>query len=163
LSQRLRRKANTLVYNLRRKINCPICKNVSKKFGRDRKGKQRYRCGTCGRTFQRLRTNILGGKLIPQGKALAVLQHLVEGCSVRARERLTQVHRDTVLRLLQVAARKCEALMLQQIRELPVKHVECDELWSFIGMKAKTKGRNSRHRIPWLCHRHSTLQSSGWT
>jgi len=54
---------------------------------------------------------ILDHMILAEGKALAVLSHLVEGCSVRSTERLTGVHRDTILDLLNVAGRKCEALM----------------------------------------------------
>jgi IS1 family transposase len=63
----------------------------------------------------------------------------VEGCSVRSTERLTGVHRDTILRLLNVAGTKCEALMSKMICGLRVRDVECDEVWQWIGMKAKTK------------------------
>jgi len=37
---------------------------------------------------------------LPMDKATSVLQLLVEGMSVRSIERVTQVHRDTILRLL---------------------------------------------------------------
>ncbi len=79
--------------------------------------------------------------ILAEGKALSVLSHLVEGCSVRSTERLTSVHRDTILDLLNVAGRKCEALMLKMIRGLKVTDVECDEVWQWIGMKAKTKDK----------------------
>ena len=120
-------------------MKCPICKNHPKKCGRDRKGKQRYRCLTCGRTFQRTRRRILGGKLLPPTKAVSVLEHLIEGCSIRSTGRLTKVHRDTVLRLLRMTGDQCELLMLELIGGLAVQDVECDELWSFIKMKSKTK------------------------
>lgn len=122
-------------------MKCPICKNHSKRFGRDRKGKQRYRCPACGKSFQRTRKRILGTKLIAPNKAISVLEHLIEGCSVRSTERLTKVHRDTILMLLRMAGKQCELVMLERIRGLPVLDVECDELWSFINMKSKTKLR----------------------
>jgi hypothetical protein len=50
--------------------------------------------------------------ILAEGKALAVLSHLIEGCSIRSIERLTGVHRDTILSLLTIAGRKCEALIL---------------------------------------------------
>jgi transposase-like protein len=36
---------------------------------------------------------------------------LLEGASVRSTERLTGLHRDTILRLLVAAGEKCEKLM----------------------------------------------------
>jgi hypothetical protein len=46
---------------------------------------------------------MLDNMILAEGKALSVLSHLVEGCSIRSTERLTQVHRDTILDLLNVA------------------------------------------------------------
>jgi len=74
-------------------------------------------------------------------KALAVIRCLIEGCSIRSTERLTGVDRNTIMRLLLIAGRKCEALMLDRIHGLRVSDVQCDELWSWIAMKKKTKTR----------------------
>lgn len=84
---------------------------------------------------------MLDNMILAEGKALAVLQHLVEGCSVRSTERLTGVHRDTILNLLGIAGRKCEALMLDLISDQKVTDVECDEVWQYIAMKSKTKDK----------------------
>ena len=55
---------------------------------------------------------------LAEGKALAVISCLIEGCSARSTERLTGVDRNTILRLLAIAGRKCEALMVDRISEL---------------------------------------------
>lgn len=68
---------------------------------------------------------------------MKVLQLLVEGCSIRTVERITEVHRDTILKVLVHAGEKCEALMGRMIVNVPVKDVECDELWAFVGKKQK--------------------------
>lgn len=120
-------------------MNCPTCEKPTKRFGKDRKGQQRYRCLSCGVTFIEPKVKTLDNMTLAEGKALSVLQHLIEGCSVRSTERLTGVHRDTILSLLEVAGRKCEALMFDRIHGLHVQDVECDELWAFIGMKRATK------------------------
>jgi len=64
---------------------------------------------------------------------------LVEGCSIRSAERITGVEKRTILSLLEVVGKKCEALMNDKIRGLEVKNVQCDEIWGFVGMKEKTK------------------------
>lgn len=122
-------------------MTCPTCKSPAKKFGKDRNGNQRFRCLSCAITFQAPKVKTLDNSRLAEGKALAVLSHLIEGCSVRSTERLTGVHRDTILSLLTIAGRKCEALMLDRIQGLKVSEVECDELWSWIAMKNKTKIR----------------------
>src|SRR5260370_34108224 len=122
-------------------MNCPECTEDAKNFGKDRKGNQRFRCLSCGKTFPAPKMKALDNSRLAEGKALAVLSHLIEGCSVRSTERLTGVHRDTILNLLTIAGRKSEALMLDRIQGLKVSEVECDELWSWIAMKNKTKIR----------------------
>jgi hypothetical protein len=37
--------------------------------------------------------------ILPFDQQIAVISSLVEGCSIRATERLTGVHRDTIMRL----------------------------------------------------------------
>jgi transposase-like protein/IS1 family transposase len=122
-------------------MNCPTCDKSTKRFGKDRKGQQRYRCLSCGKTFGDPKVKLLDNMILAEGKALSVLQHLVEGCSIRSTERLTNVHRDTILDLLVIAGRKCEALMLDRIQGLKVEDVEADEVWQYIGMKNRTKER----------------------
>ena len=74
-------------------------------------------------------------------KATLCLSLLTEGTSIRSTERISGVHRDTVMRLLRVAGAKCEALLDRLVRDVEVEDVQADELWSFVGMKEKTKHR----------------------
>ncbi len=74
---------------------------------------------------------------LPMEKAEACLKLLVEGCSVRTVERITGVHRDTIMRLLVGAGERCESLMARLIHAVPVQDVQCDELWGYVGMKEK--------------------------
>src|SRR5579863_6749511 len=69
-----------------------------------------------------------------------VLQLLIEGCSVRSVERISGLHRDTILRLLVTAGERCEKLMGRLIVNIPVKDVQADEIWSFIQKKEKRCG-----------------------
>ena len=64
-------------------------------------------------------------------KAISILTLLVEGNSVRSIERITGVHRDTILRLLVQAGEKCERLLENKIKGLPVADVQCDEIWGY--------------------------------
>jgi len=44
-------------------------------------------------------------------KQATVINALVEGCSIRSTERMTGVHRDTVMRLMVRVGESCEKLM----------------------------------------------------
>jgi IS1 family transposase len=74
---------------------------------------------------------------LPIEKAELVLKLLLEGNSVSSVERITEVHHTTILKLLVLAGEKCERIMAEKIRNVEVRDVECDELWSFIGKKQK--------------------------
>jgi len=76
---------------------------------------------------------------LPLDRALLCLQLLLEGNSVRSTERITGVHRDTILALLEVAGHRAEALLDSRIRAIRVRDVECDEIWGWVGMKEKNK------------------------
>ena len=53
---------------------------------------------------------------------------------------------NTIMKLLVIAGEKCEKFLENRIKDIPVKDVECDELWCFVGMKEKTKGKK---RLQW--------------
>jgi len=125
-------------------MNCPQCNKPAKKFGKHRNGLQRYRCPNCKKTFTEPHTRPLGYMILNEEKAMSVLQHLVEGCSVRSTSRITGVHPRTILNLLTLAGEKCEQLMEERICGLRVKDVQCDELWGYVGMKEKTKTRQGK-------------------
>lgn len=121
-------------------MNCPTCQSAqTKKFGKDRYGNQRFRCNACKATFQEEREKPLGEMTLAIDKAISVLRHLVEGCSIRTTERLTGVHRDTILSLLEQVGEKCIRVFDELVQSIPVKDVQCDEIWGFVQMKEKTK------------------------
>lgn len=135
-------------------MNCQTCNTEPQRFARDRKGQQRYRCVPCRKTFVEEKQKLLGKMILAEDKALLCLQLLVEGNSVRSTERITGVHRDTILDLLLVVGEKCERLMEDHIKGLAVSDVQADEIWGFVGMKQKTKnyqGREDDHTIGAYC------------
>src|SRR6185312_12178133 len=98
---------------------CTECKAVCAKAGKRPDGQQRYRCTRCGKTSsdQKEQENIFWTKqAVPDTKALLALQLLVEGNSIRSTERITGLHRDTIMKLLVGAGEKCEALMTEKVR-----------------------------------------------
>jgi len=117
-------------------MNCPDCNSSVKKHGKDRKGNQRFRCFACGKTFTT--TEKLEGKNLSADKIELCIRLLVEGNSIRSTERIANVHRDTIIRLLETVGERC--LMLQEtlVKNVKVADVQADEIWAFVGMKQKT-------------------------
>lgn len=66
-----------------------------------------------------------------------MLSALVEGVSVRATSRMTDVSPPTILSLLVRAGEGCAALHDGLMRDLSCKRLECDEIWSFIQKKQR--------------------------
>jgi IS1 family transposase len=66
-----------------------------------------------------------------------IIRSLVEGNSVRATCRLVGVAKRTVLRLLVEAGEAAAKYQHEHLVNLPCKRVQFDEIWAFIGAKAK--------------------------
>ncbi|MGO9434380.1 MAG: IS1 family transposase [Terracidiphilus sp.] len=63
---------------------------------------------------------------------------LIEGCSVRATSRMTGASKNTIIRLLGEIGCACAEYHNRYVRGLRVRRLQCDEIWQFVGCKAKT-------------------------
>jgi transposase-like protein/IS1 family transposase len=118
-------------------MTCHNCQIDCNRFGKHRNGLQRFRCSQCRKTFTEDRQKPLDEMRIPLDKATMILKLLVEGTSVRSIERVTQVHRDTILRLLILAGERCSRLLDEKMRGLKCNFIECDEIWTFCFKKQR--------------------------
>src|SRR5450755_4752114 len=109
-------------------MTCHNCQSICRKFGKHRNGLQRFRCQQCRKTFTEDHAQPLGDMRLPMDKAAQVLRLMVEGMSIRSIERLTQVHRDTIMRLLLTAAEKLQRTMRHKLENLTFARIQCDEL-----------------------------------
>jgi hypothetical protein len=49
----------------------------------------------------------------------------------------SQVHRDTIMRLLILAGERCEKLMDAKMRNIHPTYLQCDEIWTFVQKKRR--------------------------
>ena len=70
-------------------------------------------------------------------KKLAVVSALVEGNSIRSTERMTGVHRDTIMRLLVDVGGKCEEIMDCHLKGFHSNLIQADEIWCYIKKKER--------------------------
>ncbi len=68
-------------------------------------------------------------------KQTAVIRALVEGSSIRSTERMTGVHRDTIMRLMIETGTACGETLDKMMRNLRCRRVEVDEVWCYVGKK----------------------------
>src|SRR6187549_3653799 len=70
-------------------------------------------------------------------KQIAIVAALAEGSSIRAIERMTGVHRDTIMRLGVKIGQGCTRIMGEKMRDLPCTDIQLDEIWGFVGKKQR--------------------------
>lgn len=75
--------------------------------------------------------------ILPIEKKITVIGALAEGQSIRAVERLTGIHQDTISRLAIRVGTAGAKIMDEQMRNLTCQKVQLDEIWGFIGKKQK--------------------------
>jgi len=66
-----------------------------------------------------------------------VVGALVEGNSIRATSRMTGVARNTVTKVLVDLGIACMKFHDEHVRNVRVRRLQCDEIWAYIGAKAK--------------------------
>jgi len=74
---------------------------------------------------------------LPREKQVAVVNALVEGCSIRSTERMTGVNQKTIARLLVRLGDGCADLLDRTMVDLDCSRLEIDELWAFVGKKQR--------------------------
>src|SRR5208282_3462195 len=74
---------------------------------------------------------------LSRDQQIQAISALTEGVSIRATERLTGVHRDTIMRLGVNIGIGCAKLHNMIMQELRVSRIELDEIWQFVGKKRR--------------------------
>lgn len=75
--------------------------------------------------------------ILPVDKKVQIIQLLLEGCSMRSIERIVGCSINTVTKLLIDTGKACLEYQDKNLRNLPSKLVQCDEIWSFVYAKQR--------------------------
>lgn len=114
------------------------------KFGKTRKGVQRFRCQTCGRTFTETSGTIFYRKRTPEHEILETLALLAEGSRISSLTRAKGFKEDTILVWLRQAAQQAEALDEVLMKDFKIKRGQLDALWAYVQNKGEKKGTPKR-------------------
>jgi transposase-like protein/IS1 family transposase len=99
---------------------------------------QRWKCTSCQSRFSEPHTKLTRDTFESRpDAAVQALKCLLEGCSIRSTERLTGLNRNTIMRLLIVAGDRSKRLMVRRMRNLTLRYLEIDEIWTWVGKKQK--------------------------
>ncbi len=72
---------------------------------------------------------------LPLDKQQTAIQALIEGNSIRSTERMTGVHRDTLMRLLIRVGNGCAQFLDKYVRGVRASKVQVDEIWTYVFKK----------------------------
>ena len=81
-------------------------------------------------------------------KKILILSGLTEGLSIRSIERMTDVHRDTISRLLYRVGKGCEKLLDERMTDLDCHSIQVDEIWCYVGKKQNHLTQKERRSRP---------------
>lgn len=81
--------------------------------------------------------------VLPTEKKIMAVSMLCEGNSIRSVERMTGIHRDTIMRLGVRMGQGCVEIMDREMKGLDLPNIQVDEMWGFVGAKQKTAKANS--------------------
>jgi transposase-like protein len=109
------------------------------KYGKTRKGVQRYRCQTCGKTFTATTGTIFFRKRTAEHEILETLALLAEGSRISSLSRAKGFKEDTILAWLREAAQQAEQIEAVLLKEFKVKRGQLDALWAYVGNKGEKK------------------------
>jgi IS1 family transposase len=82
--------------------------------------------------------------VLSRDQQIQIIACLTEGQSIRATERITGIHRDTIMRLGERVGRGCAELHDRMMVGVRTGRLELDEIWGYVGKKQK---RVERHEI----------------
>lgn len=74
--------------------------------------------------------------VLKREKQIQIISALVEGASIRSVERMTGVHRDTIMRLLVRTGDHCGSILDVMMRDVSCESLQLDEIWTYVGKKA---------------------------
>src|ERR1022692_2450828 len=120
-------------------MTCKSCEVKCQRFGTHRNGLRRFRCPECHKTYTEAHKPALEGSYIAQERVVLALRLLIEGNSLRSTQHISGLDINTLMKILVKAGEKCEKLMGRLIVNVPVKDVQCDEIWAFVQKKEGNK------------------------
>ncbi|RKY58098.1 MAG: hypothetical protein DRP95_06290 [Candidatus Latescibacterota bacterium] len=110
------------------------------KFGRTKKGTQRYRCKTCGKTFVGTKGTVFYGRHHSQKTILECLALLAERNSLAAIHRVKGIKEETVSDWLREAAKHVEQIEALLLANYQLTRAQLDALWTYVGHKGEKGG-----------------------
>jgi IS1 family transposase len=112
-------------------------------------GKRRiFECTTCGEQFSETRDTVFFDLRTPEEKGMMALKMILVRVSLSNISFVLGMKEETVLEWLERAAQKAEEINTALLNELPVTHVQLDEMWSFVQRKVSEHAAAGEQESP---------------
>lgn len=121
-------------------------KNIIKK-GKNTAGNQQYLCYNCNSIFSETKGTPLYNRKLSKDKILLLCKELVERKGLRAVERTTSIHRDTVGNYLSLFAEHAIKISKYMTKDLGLTTHEMDEFWTFIKKNKKNLTKEAQKNL----------------
>src|ERR1022692_3551218 len=80
-------------------------------------------------------------------KRAQIVSAIVEGCSIRSIVRMTGASKNTIAKLLVELGAACSEYLNTHLVNLKCERIQCDEIWSFVGVKDKNVPSEKRDQF----------------
>ena len=108
-------------------------------------GKRRiFKCSICGERFSETRDTAFFDLKTEEEKVMMALKMILVNVGISGIAFVLGIKEDTVLFWLDKAYKNADAINKALLKELPVTHVELDEMWSFVRRKVSKKSENTK-------------------
>ena len=105
-------------------------------------GSRMLECTKCHRQFSENTGTPFYNLRTPLEKILLTLKAVIDGGGIRAAERITGVHRDTVTKWLILAGKHVEEVEKLMVTGIIATEIQMDELWTFVLKKTNIPVKN---------------------
>ena len=121
-------------------------KDIIKK-GINRSGKKQYLCFHCHKYFVDTKGTPLYRRRLSERKIKELCKELVEKKGIRAVERTTGIHRDTIGSYLSAFAEHAKEISKYLTKNLELSTYEVDEFWTFVKKNKKNLSKTARKNV----------------
>jgi transposase-like protein len=126
----------------------PECQDYGKtgqkniiRFGQTKAGRQRFRCKSCGQTFNERKGTVFYQRKTEEKAIIECLAMLAEGMRISSISRVKGIKEDTILSFLRQAAQHAAVIEAILLNDYQITSVQIDALWTYVGRKETKKSQ----------------------
>jgi transposase-like protein len=109
------------------------------KFGTTKRGRQRYKCKSCGKTFTETKGTLFYRRRTSEAEIIDTLAHIAEGNRISSLVRTKGHKEDTISDWIREAGQHAEAVEEVLLSDYQLDRGQIDGLWAYVGNKGEKK------------------------